>query len=603
MFISRRVGIHVRGFAFAAAAMLVATGAASAEQRFVTIAGSGAAGIADGPAMKATFLLPYGVAVAKDGTIYVSDYFGQRIRAVSPSGQVWTVAGGGALESDGLRVAGGYRDGPAKSARFNFPSGITLDANGAIYVADAGNGCIRIIKDGVVRTLAGAPSRKVADGPLATAGFAEPRALAFDGHGNLFVADFGNGLRRIGTDGNVTTIAMPDAFRFTTSVSWEADTDRIIVANNSAIYFVNNLEGGPKAFEISHQLNNTQGAMFVGSPFQVAVLGDGNYIFTDEREQAIRLYDIGLFTQSLTVTPSENYEIAGGGYRDGVNGLVQMPLGIAPLNATSVVFADAGNHRVRELRDIETRHYATDHADPFGQFHDAEKYYRIMVMSDCYGGWAVPFDETAGGRLEAQLNANRRQLGIPRPVRVSIVWLGDASDIRNYVRDVASTGIADLVVWEFNDAMPNDEFPRLTLHSPLDGLAAWKPTLSVKVAQIGKSFRDNHIPYYVVMHPTTLYFPALEDRGPVGNLGMGDDVLQWSQVTPIYTQMFAGNTDGLIDAGPAMIAAEQSPHRMPLFQGDTGYEFSAAGNAVLERVLYKHLASERPWLKSAHLKP
>lgn len=65
----RTVRTHARGFALAAAAMLVATGSASAEQRFVTVAGSGAAGIADGPAMKATFLLPYGVAVAKDSTI------------------------------------------------------------------------------------------------------------------------------------------------------------------------------------------------------------------------------------------------------------------------------------------------------------------------------------------------------------------------------------------------------------------------------------------------------------------------------------------------------------------------------------------------------
>src|SRR5215469_5504244 len=86
-----------------------------------TFAGSGLAGIADGPAASASFLEPEGVAVAPDGDLYVADTAAQRIRRITPQGIVSTVAGSGAIDDSHLYVPGGFRNGPVASARFNRP--------------------------------------------------------------------------------------------------------------------------------------------------------------------------------------------------------------------------------------------------------------------------------------------------------------------------------------------------------------------------------------------------------------------------------------------------------------------------------------------------
>src|SRR5579864_463614 len=124
-------------------AWLVTASLAFAAQDVTTIAGSGAAGITDGPAQKATFLFPAGVAVAHDGSIYISDSAAQRIRLLTTDGQVRTVAGSGAVAAPGLIVPPGYQDGPALQAKFNGPSGLAIGPDGALYIADSYNGCIR----------------------------------------------------------------------------------------------------------------------------------------------------------------------------------------------------------------------------------------------------------------------------------------------------------------------------------------------------------------------------------------------------------------------------------------------------------------------------
>jgi DNA-binding beta-propeller fold protein YncE len=92
-------------------------------------------GYLDGPAAKAWFDLPSGVAVDASGKVYVADQYNNRIRVIA-GGQVTTLAGTGDV---------GYLDGPAAKAWFDLPSGVAVDASGKVYVADQYNNRIRVI--------------------------------------------------------------------------------------------------------------------------------------------------------------------------------------------------------------------------------------------------------------------------------------------------------------------------------------------------------------------------------------------------------------------------------------------------------------------------
>src|ERR1051325_1738267 len=110
-----------------------------------TIAGDGRAGYADGPANQAQFNGPIGVAVDAHGNIYVADSYNDRIRLITPDGRVSTVAGKGTP---------GYADGDRNNALFDTPSGIAVASDSSLIVADTGNDRLRRISpDGNVTTL------------------------------------------------------------------------------------------------------------------------------------------------------------------------------------------------------------------------------------------------------------------------------------------------------------------------------------------------------------------------------------------------------------------------------------------------------------------
>jgi ABC-type branched-subunit amino acid transport system substrate-binding protein/sugar lactone lactonase YvrE len=170
-----------------------------------TLAGTGVAGYADGPALTAQFSVPKGLAVDVAGNVYVADAYNHRIRVIHPDGGVSTLAGVGEA---------GYRDGPAAQAQFNRPMDVVLSASGVIYVADSGNNRVRAISpDGVVSTLAGNGERGYQDGPPDQARFNGPEYLAVDLGGNIYASD-GVGfevrsnhvIRRIAPDGTVSTL-------------------------------------------------------------------------------------------------------------------------------------------------------------------------------------------------------------------------------------------------------------------------------------------------------------------------------------------------------------------------------------------------------------
>jgi len=165
-----------------------------------TLAGSSAAGYVDGQGISANFNNPNGTALDANGNIYVADHNNHRIRKISASGNVTTLAGSGSA---------GSADGQGTSASFNYPNALALDMSGNVYVADTWNHRIRkITANGTVTTLAGSGSAGFADGQGTSASFSAPTAVAIDGTDNIYVADFSNNrIRKISPSGNVTTLA------------------------------------------------------------------------------------------------------------------------------------------------------------------------------------------------------------------------------------------------------------------------------------------------------------------------------------------------------------------------------------------------------------
>jgi sugar lactone lactonase YvrE len=162
-----------------------------------TLAGS-TLGIADGIKSSAKFYYPNGLATDKAGNIYISEEGSARIRKVTPLGEVTTFAGN----------AYGYADGVGMSAQFLNPSGIALDKQENLYVADQYNHRIRkITPTGIVTTLAGSTLGS-ADGTGTGAQFYRPVGVVVDPNGNVFVGDlFNHKIRKITPSGRVTTIA------------------------------------------------------------------------------------------------------------------------------------------------------------------------------------------------------------------------------------------------------------------------------------------------------------------------------------------------------------------------------------------------------------
>lgn len=175
-----------------------------------TLAGSsGSAGARDGTGSHARFFRPSGIAVDGSGNLLVSDTRNFTIREISPAGVVSTLAG--RPDPQGTH-SNAILDGPAGSARFSFPQGIAVDAAGGIYVADLFSHAIRMISaTGMVTTWAGQgapPAMGSTDGVGAAARFAYPSGVAIDKQGNLYVADTHSfTIRRISPAGAVTTLA------------------------------------------------------------------------------------------------------------------------------------------------------------------------------------------------------------------------------------------------------------------------------------------------------------------------------------------------------------------------------------------------------------
>lgn len=170
-----------------------------------TFAGTGKAGFSGdgGPATAAQINNPFGVVRGPDGAIWFCEYDGQRIRRVGKDGVISTVAGSGET---------GLANGPALKASFNKPHEIRFDAKGDLYVADMANHAIRRIdlKSGTVSTFAGTGKAGYSGdgGPAAEAALKQPHSIQFGPDGDLYICDIGNHvIRRVDKAGRISTYA------------------------------------------------------------------------------------------------------------------------------------------------------------------------------------------------------------------------------------------------------------------------------------------------------------------------------------------------------------------------------------------------------------
>jgi sugar lactone lactonase YvrE len=177
-----------------------------AQGRLTKIAGTGKPGFTGdgGPAVDARLNAPFDVLVLRDEqAILIADTYNHRIRRIDREGRITTIAGNGksALAGDG---------GPAAEASLQLPQGIAVDSAGNLYIADTFNHVIRRVDSaGMITTVAGSEGGLAGDGELATkAQLNLPMAVAVDAEGCIYISDAGNSrIRRVNTDGKIETVA------------------------------------------------------------------------------------------------------------------------------------------------------------------------------------------------------------------------------------------------------------------------------------------------------------------------------------------------------------------------------------------------------------
>jgi sugar lactone lactonase YvrE/DNA-binding CsgD family transcriptional regulator len=152
-----------------------------------------------------------GLALDREGAVYVPDGYHQRVRKVTSDGIITTTAGTGTAGYSG-------DGGPARAAELNLPRGAAVDAQGNVFIAEAGGHRVRRVDAaGTISTYAGTgtPGSGGDGGPAAAAQLNGPEALALDAAGNLFIADtLNNRIRRVALDGTITTVAGTGTFGF-----------------------------------------------------------------------------------------------------------------------------------------------------------------------------------------------------------------------------------------------------------------------------------------------------------------------------------------------------------------------------------------------------
>jgi sugar lactone lactonase YvrE len=306
---------------------------------------------------------PVGVAIGPDGSVFIADTFNNRIRKVSPTGIISTVAGTGAEGYGG--------DGqPAVGAVLNHPHKVAVDAAGNLFITDTWNHCIRKVStSGIISTVVGVPGAAgYQDATTATAAkLWYPTGIAIGNDGSLYIADAFNGcVRKMTPAGAVSTVAGRAGHRYysgdgglataaTLYGPWDvelgidgsvlvADIDDSRVRAISASGIITTIAGtGVRGYNADGiPAKNAQ----VAAPAGLAVDAQGNIFVADSANSRIRRIDYA----SATITT-----VAGTGkqgFQDGIPAVkagLKDPYDVA-FDADGILhIADTNNNRIRKV--------------------------------------------------------------------------------------------------------------------------------------------------------------------------------------------------------------------------------------------------------------
>jgi len=595
----------------------------------------------DGHALTAQFVMPTGVAVDPGGNIFVADTGAQRIREVTKAGEVRTIAGSGQLTVTRLWVEGGYVDGLPAAARFNHPSSVVIGPDGALYVADMLNHCIRKIEKGNVTTFAGNASLAGStDGTALQATFKFPRSLAFNAAGALFVADSSVGIRKITLDGHVTTIDLPKDFNtiFGAVVVPESSTVGLVISNSDSIIALDkNLHVlwrriiAPRLlglFDAAGTLNDrsvSEATIPIAPAFAMTVLNQ-TLFYTDLQTHSIRALALSGELESariVSAAPVPDAGNFGGGFLDGPVSKAQFdaPMGIASSQDGTIIIADTGNRRIRTFPASEsnakivttTEFSRLPAADPGKRsvvFLDKQRlprpadvspdYYRIAFIGNSFAFSNTRWNDSIQGLIEQHLNAERGKMKIPKPVKlIAVSPLRNLPATEDYVANVLSQGIVDTVILQLNEGTVAATFPWSGVDFP-GYCALWQPPFYASLRRMDRTLRSSHTRFIVVINPYYAELTPLENTysddflGAYGTPGSGYLFWHTNAMHGPLRDVVQRSGVAFLDLFRSFVEAEGSAGRRPLY-GTVDLHFSPAGRALVAKSVSEYLEHAKPW--------